>query len=311
MEGANNSAVTIKAVSTFNGEITATKSINVTYKETVEELTSISIVGDDVVGVVGAQYSIAYNPVNTSKVGVTWSIIDGSSSCSIDANGYFSITGSGIATIQAVSIYDDTIVATKSVEYTYTQPITTLAIPIVTDIKIDDIENADMEMYIERVTSGSGKYGGGIGSGGYGQSTGFGYTWWLAGAGSASITYGSKQVDAKSPSDRMVYIVRVGKNGASIKVGNDTPIEYMYGESPNFAASQYPIAIGSKNNGSSEDLETKTVLSCGYIKIWESGILTHSFIAYQDDSGIGFKDTITQKIYYGSSSDEKLSYKAS
>ena len=43
LEGANASQVTVKATSTFNPSITATKTIVVTYKETVDELTGISI----------------------------------------------------------------------------------------------------------------------------------------------------------------------------------------------------------------------------------------------------------------------------
>lgn len=125
MEGANNSAVTIKAVSTFNGEITATKSINVTYKETVEELTSISIVGNTAISGQNYQFSIAYTPVNSAYKGITWSITKGSTYATINQlTGLLTIlsgANNSEVTVKATSTHDNTIMATKDITVTYAE----------------------------------------------------------------------------------------------------------------------------------------------------------------------------------------------
>ena len=129
--------MTVKAVSTFNSEITATKSINVTYKETVDELTSISIVGNDTVEASTYQFEIAYNPVNTSKKGVTWSVTSGNAYASIDSStGKLTVLSgakNSSVTIKAVSNFDAEITASKNLIVTGTNLIYALDEPFIGD----------------------------------------------------------------------------------------------------------------------------------------------------------------------------------
>ena len=86
LEGANASQVTVKATSTFNPSITVTKTIIVTYKETVDELTGIFINAPSTITGRTAALSVVYNPVNTSLTGVKWKITSGGSYASINAD---------------------------------------------------------------------------------------------------------------------------------------------------------------------------------------------------------------------------------
>lgn len=67
--------------------------------------------------------TITYTPANTSQVGVTWSLTSGSQYASINSSTGEVTINSGVTsqsiTIQAVSIYDSTITATKQVTVTY------------------------------------------------------------------------------------------------------------------------------------------------------------------------------------------------
>ena len=126
LEGATASQVTVKATSTFNPSITATKTIAVTYKETVDELTGISINAPATITGRTAALSVVYNPVNTSMMGVKWKITSGGSYASINADtGVLTILEGAIAsqiTVEATSTHDNSINATKAITVTYSLP---------------------------------------------------------------------------------------------------------------------------------------------------------------------------------------------
>ena len=103
ISGANASIVTIKAISTVDNTIIATKNITVTYKETVEEPTDVSIIGNGNVTGKTAQYSAQYTPSNSSLVGGTWSIESGGSYATINQEGLLTVVGT-ITTEQTVVI---------------------------------------------------------------------------------------------------------------------------------------------------------------------------------------------------------------
>ena len=123
LEGANNSTVTVKATSIYNSSVFAEKAINVTYAETVEELTSIAIEGPSTVSM-KATYSVLYSPENTAYKGVEWVIDSGSdyATINVDTGELIALDGANSAqvTIKAVSIHDRTIVATKTITVSYT-----------------------------------------------------------------------------------------------------------------------------------------------------------------------------------------------
>lgn len=117
-------SITIKAVSNYDSSIVATKTINVTYKETVDSLDAINILG--ALSVSGSStFSVAYTPANTSYPGVTWSIKSGSAYATINSSTGLlsSIIGANASavTIQATSMHDASIVATKDITVTYAE----------------------------------------------------------------------------------------------------------------------------------------------------------------------------------------------
>lgn len=90
----------------------------VTFLEDVA-VTGVSIVGSSILSdYSGVQYSINYTPSNTSQRGVIWSIASGAEYATINSNGLLT-ANSGVTdanvTIQATSLYDQSISATKSV----------------------------------------------------------------------------------------------------------------------------------------------------------------------------------------------------
>lgn len=78
-------------------------------------LLGISISGIDVIDIRENTYSIAYNPSDTldKYKGVTWSVLSGNAT--ITQDGVLTPTAIGNVVIQAVSTYDSTIVATKTI----------------------------------------------------------------------------------------------------------------------------------------------------------------------------------------------------
>lgn len=126
LDGANASQVTVKATSVFNPSITATKTIAVTYKETVDELTGISINAPSTITGRTAALSVVYNPVNTSLTGVKWKITSGGSYASINADtGVLTILEGASASqviVEATSVHDNSINATKTITITYSLP---------------------------------------------------------------------------------------------------------------------------------------------------------------------------------------------
>lgn len=303
LEGANNSSVTVKAVSTFNGEITATKSINVTYKETVDELTGISIVGDDTVGLSWAQFSIDYNPSNTSKVGVTWSITAGSQYASINQDGVLSASLAGSVTIKAVSTYDSSIVATKTITITDVMPYIFLNINedekgVLTDIVIPNISVAEMEILCMVRALGNVAIGSRTSSSandrlGLLPSIYQKYGYWNAIFGSGTL----EDVDTPQSLTKEANLFVINKDSASI---NGTALQYT--STPDVSgANTAPFAIGNfYNNGTKSWQFVRNgggSIRIAYIKIKENGVVTHNLQPYNSGNDFGFKDTVTGKTY--------------
>ena len=122
-EGVSNQSITILAKSVYNNEITATKTVNITYYQNVDILESISIIGSSTVEGKTSTYTVMYNPENTIKTGVTWSIHSGSNYASIDANTGVLTIGStannNSVTIRATSTQEPSIYTDKVITVTY------------------------------------------------------------------------------------------------------------------------------------------------------------------------------------------------
>ena len=86
-------------------------------------LVSIAIVGPSTISGTEADYSVTYEPSNTSQRGVLWSITSGGSYATInEQTGKLTVlpgVSSASVTIKATSLYDDTIVATKTITVTF------------------------------------------------------------------------------------------------------------------------------------------------------------------------------------------------
>lgn len=117
-DGANNSSVTIKATSTANSAIYATKVVSVT-KSAAPTLEALTISVDDS-GENQKQASVSYTPNDSSFYGVTWSIVSGDEFASIDsASGLITIMASGSVTIKATSTYNSAITAQSTIAVEY------------------------------------------------------------------------------------------------------------------------------------------------------------------------------------------------
>ena len=148
--GANANSVTVRATSAYNSAITSDATFNVTYSETVNELTAISISGDATVNAQSSQYAVSYTPSNTNYKGVVWSITAGSTYSTIDQTGLLTILSGANAnsvTIKAVSSHDTTILATKTVTVTYKETPITFADAAVKSVLVSKFDtNADGEI---------------------------------------------------------------------------------------------------------------------------------------------------------------------
>ena len=124
LSGASSSAVVIKAVSTYNAAIYATKSITVTYVDVVDVLTSISVSKDLTFSELNKyKMLVVFNPANTSYKGVTWSITSGGAYATVDANGYVTVLNTATTaqnvTVKAVSTHDASINSSATISVTY------------------------------------------------------------------------------------------------------------------------------------------------------------------------------------------------
>lgn len=83
----------------------------------VIDVTAITINGPSIVNTDSniATYSVAYTPSNTTQIGVIWSIEIGNILASITLDGTLTVKGTGSVTIKATSIYNPSIVATKTI----------------------------------------------------------------------------------------------------------------------------------------------------------------------------------------------------
>jgi hypothetical protein len=105
-----------------NADFSAKNLGTVSFLEDVS-ITGITISCENSYSETSFKPTITYTPVNTSQVGVTWSLTSGSQYASINSNTGEVTINSGVTnqsiTIQAVSIYDNTITTTKQVTVTY------------------------------------------------------------------------------------------------------------------------------------------------------------------------------------------------
>lgn len=124
--GANGSQITVKATSVYNSSIAATKAISVTYKETVDTLTGISVNAPSTISGKTYALTVVYNPINSSKTGVRWKILTGSNYARVNSEtGILTILENANAssiTVEATSIHDSSISATKTIHVTYSLP---------------------------------------------------------------------------------------------------------------------------------------------------------------------------------------------
>lgn len=99
------------------------KNIGVITPSSNVPLVSIAIVGPATVTGTEADFSVTYDPSNTSQRGVLWSITAGGTYATINENtGKLTVLPGASAasiTIKATSRYNDNVVATKSVTVTY------------------------------------------------------------------------------------------------------------------------------------------------------------------------------------------------
>lgn len=291
--------VTVKATSTYNSAVTAIKIVSVTYKETVDVLTGISITGPETAGLAGAQYSIAYNPANTNKTGVTWSIISGSSYAGIDQNGKLSVTGNGDVAIQAVSEFDNSIFATKTVTVTTSVPAIYLALNLVntgilTDIVIPDLSMAEMEgLFMTKTTFGNTGFGSRTSSSAQDR-----FAFVTVGDGKFNAMYGGSATGDTSAglSNGQAIKFVLNKDGVTV---DDT--HYDYSTTGNLSSNTAPIALGNiyNNRTSSWQFSGKNCspLRIAYLKIRESGVLTHDLTPYIDGVDFGMVDNVTGRKY--------------
>lgn len=120
---ASSSLVTIKATSSVNASISATKDVTVTYQQSAIDLQSIAVSGSQTLVGVSSQYSAVYTPSDTSYKGVTWSIASGSQYGTIDSNtGILTLNNTASASqiiIKATSTHNTSIFGQLTVTASY------------------------------------------------------------------------------------------------------------------------------------------------------------------------------------------------
>lgn len=100
----------------------------VTFLQDVD-VTGIVINGSDSVTGLSSIYTVGYTPVTTSQKGVNWSVTSGSEYASIDSTGLLTIkegANANSVTIEAVSTFNNTVIATKTVAVTYNNSVNEL-----------------------------------------------------------------------------------------------------------------------------------------------------------------------------------------
>lgn len=288
--------VTIKATSVYNSAITATKTVSVTYKETVDELTGISITGPDTAGLAGAQYSIIYNPANTSKTGVMWSVTSGSSCASIDQDGNLTVTAMGSVTIQAVSTFDASIMAAKTVAVTNSHPAIHFAFmdgglkTLKTDIVVPDLSAAEMEVcFIRRVSNAV------LGFGSRDSSSATNrFMLAVTSQGRYNVMFGKSQTGDIGDLGTSAHTFVINKDGYKID-----GVQMSYTTTGELATTnEAPIClVNVYNNGTSAWQSFSGGGRVAYLKIRENGVLTHDLEPYTDGTDFGFEDVVTGKKY--------------
>lgn len=113
LTASDNGEVVIQAVSTYNSQVVATKTVTVSM---VIPLVSLSVVGDDVIEG-ETTYSVAYNPSNTTETGVTWEVVSGPAT--ITQGGVLTPSADGEIVIRATSTQNPSISASKTVTSQY------------------------------------------------------------------------------------------------------------------------------------------------------------------------------------------------
>lgn len=289
--------VTIKATSTFNTGIVATKEVSVMYSLTVDELAGIGITGPDTAGLSGAKYAIAYVPVNTSRKGVTWSVTLGSSFARIDKEGNLTVTGAGIVTIKAVSTYDGSIMAEKTVTTSTATPAIFMAFNqagyktgLLTDIVVPDLSVSELEVSFMR-RSGSAI----IGFGSRGSSSADNrFAIATNNKGAYNVMFGRSQTGDIGDLGAAAHTFVMDKDGYTL---DGERMDYVT-TGALASANTAPIAIGNLYNADTSSWQTFTGgarIAC--LKIREGGVLTHDLEPYTNGIDFGFQDMVTGSKY--------------
>lgn len=289
--------VTIRATSTFNAGVVATKEVSVMYSLTVDELAGISITGPDTAGLSGAKYAIAYVPVNTSRTGVTWSVTSGSSFARIDQEGNLTVTGAGIVTIKAVSTYDGSIMAEKTVTTSTAAPAIYMAFNLaghkaglLTDIVVPNLSVAELEVSFMR-RSGNAI----IGFGSRGSSSADNRFAIAANdKGAYNVMFGRSQTGDIGSLGTAAHTFVMDKDGYTL---DGERMDYVT-TGALASANTAPIAIGNLYNADTSSWQSFAGgARIAYLKIREGGVLTHDLEPYTNGIDFGFQDMVTGSKY--------------
>lgn len=269
----------------------------------VTELISISIQGNSQVTESESQYTIAYNPTDTVKTGVTWSIISGAEFATIDQNGKLTALDTGQVTIKAVSIHDSTIIAIKDVKVTissFTPAIymnfTSNTKTLITNAVLQDLSNAEMEIIFMVIGNIFG-----VGSRTSGSSNDR-FAFIRASNGKYNTMYGNAALgDGGSIELNKRYKVTFDKVKTVVTNLDTGEIQTREFTSVPVVAqtNTAPISIGLLyNNGAGTVVGGNSgAVRVASVVIKENGILTHDFKPYKTGDEIGFIDNVTKEKY--------------
>ena len=269
------------------------------YKVMTDTLTGISIEGPDTVSA-PERYTIAYDPANTTRTGVTWSVAAGDTLAAIDVDGGLTPLADGAVTILAVSTHDNSIAATKAVAIAMPRAMPAIymsfsgAEGLLTDIVVADISVAEMEVRLMRRQASAVL--------GVGSRTSFSsndrFVLYLESNGTYNAMFGRMQTGNVGDLGTGAHTITMDKDGARVD-----GILTGYASSGEVAGTNTaPLAIGNVyNHGSSGWLPSIGRARVAYVKIRENRVLTHDLEPYRDGADFGFEDVITGKKYSCSS----------
>lgn len=86
LEGANNTQVTVRAISIYNQDISSTATFTVTYKSVIDQLDALSSITYKAIELNAYELTVGYVPENTAYREVSWSIVSGSEYAELDGS---------------------------------------------------------------------------------------------------------------------------------------------------------------------------------------------------------------------------------